>query len=129
MQQRIRKQPFLAVFDGADTNAPTADRPLSTTAIQALFLMNDPFLHEQADKFAVRVGLAYPDAAQRIDYAHRLAFGRPATNEEIKAGQQYLREVAASLKDAGLAWDEVNRAALASYVRVVLSSNEFVFVD
>src|SRR5439155_634956 len=56
MQQRIKKHPFLETFDGADPNATTAVRSISTTPIQALFMMNDPFVHEQADQFAVRIG-------------------------------------------------------------------------
>ena len=129
MQQRIRKQPFLAVFDGADTNATTADRPISTTAIQALFMMNDPFLHEQADQFAVRLGLAHADDPSRIDYAYQLAFSRPPTPDETQAGLQYLADVRAKLKEAGTPWDQLNRAGLASYARVLMSSNEFVFLD
>jgi hypothetical protein len=35
MQQRIRRQPFLSTFDGADPNAATGDRPISTTPLQA----------------------------------------------------------------------------------------------
>ncbi|MDB5332373.1 MAG: hypothetical protein JWP03_3524 [Phycisphaerales bacterium] len=129
MQQRIRKQAFLAAFDGADTNATTAQRPISTTAIQSLFMMNDPFLHDQADKLAVRVGLAMNDDPSRIDYAFRLCFARPPTAEESQSGQQYLHACAAKLADAHVPWDQRNRQALASYMRVLLGSNEFVFVD
>src|SRR5258708_15403059 len=53
MQQRIKKQPFLETFDGADPNASTGSRAQSTTGLQALFMMNDPFAFEQADKLAV----------------------------------------------------------------------------
>ncbi len=129
MQQRIRRQPFLDVFDGADPNATTADRPLSITAIQALFMMNDPLAHDLSDKFAVRVGMACSSDPERIDYACRLAFGRPATKDEIQLGQDYFRECRAKMKDAGLPWDQQPRAALASYMRVLFSSNEFFFVD
>src|SRR5262249_48134076 len=54
MQQRIKKNPFLETFDGADPNATTAIRAVSTTPIQALFMMNDPLAHDEADAFAVR---------------------------------------------------------------------------
>jgi hypothetical protein len=55
MQQRIKKQPFFAMFDGADPNASTAERPVTTTPLQALFMMNDPFAHAQAEQFASRL--------------------------------------------------------------------------
>jgi hypothetical protein len=129
MQQRIRKHPFLEVFDGADPNATTAERPITTTPIQALFMMNDAFAHEQADKFAVRIGLAVREDRDRIDYACRLAFGRPATSDEIRLGEEYLRDCAAALKETELPADQQGRAALASYARVLFSSNEFIYVD
>ena len=129
MQQRIRKQPYLAIFDGADTNATTAGRSLSTTPVQSLFLMNDKLAHESADKLAVRIGLAFGDDAQRIDYAHRLCYGRPATADDVELGSQYLKACAEQLSSAGVPWDQRQRAALASYARVLLSSNEFLYVD
>lgn len=129
MQQRIRKQPYLAVFDGADTNDTSPDRPLSTTSLQALFMMNDPFMHDQADKVAVRVGLALPDEAKRIDYAYQLLFARDPSDEEIRVGRQYLGGVELKLKQANVPWDRQYRDALASYLRVLLSSNEFIWLD
>ena len=129
MQQRIRKQPFLAIFDGADTNDTVPDRPLSTTAIQALFMMNDPFMHDQADKLAVRIGMGLPDESQRIDYAYQLLFSRRATAEETRVGEDYLRGITLKLKQSGVPWDRQYRQALASYLRVLLSSNEFIWVD
>jgi hypothetical protein len=129
MQQRIRRQPYLEVFDGADTNATTPIRPVSTTAIQALYLMNSPLVHEEADRFAVRVGLAKREDRERIDYAHRLAFGRPATADEIAAGERYVADALTSLAQSKLARDEQPRAALASYLRVLLASNEFLHVE
>jgi hypothetical protein len=129
MQQRIRKEPFLATFDGADTNAPTGVRSLSTTAIQALWMMNDPFVHEQSDRFAVRVGMAIPGERERIDGIYRRALGRPATGEEIEAGVAYVRQCAKKLAEAGTAEDDVVRGALASFDRVIFASNEFLFVE
>jgi hypothetical protein len=129
MQQRLKKHPFLEVFDGPDPNATTADRPVTTTPLQALFLMNDPFAHDKADQFAVRVGMAVAEEDARMDYAFRLAFGRPATSDEVKVGRDYLQTCREQMKEAGLPTDRQPRAALASFARVLLSSNEFLYVD
>jgi len=129
MQQRIKKQPFLEVFDGADPNATTGERPISTTPIQALFMMNDSFAHEQADKFAVRLGMAHLQESRRIDYAYQLAFGRHATREEIRVGEKFLKQCREDLQKTKVPADQQLRAALASYARVLFSSNEFLFVD
>jgi hypothetical protein len=129
MQQRIRAHPQLSIFDGADTNAAIGQRASSTTPLQALFMMNNPFVHKQADLFAVRVGMAYADPAKRIEYAYRLAFGRRPSATELSKGLAYLREICADLAEINTPEEEQTRAALASYLRVLLSSNEFIFVD
>src|SRR5262249_11083901 len=129
MQQRLKKHPFFEVFDGADTNATTDNRAQSVTPVQALFLMNSPFMHEQSDQFAVRVGMAYESIRERIDYAFRLAYGRAAKPEELREAQNYLQHTGAELMTGGAPVDQLNRKALASYLRVVMSSNEFLYVD
>jgi hypothetical protein len=129
MQQRIRAHPLLSLFDGADTNSATGERVPSTTPLQALFMMNDPFVHQQSDHFAVRIGMAFADEAKRIEYAYRLAFGRVPTAQELQRGLAYLRDIRPELTAIQLPEEEQTRAALASYLRVLLSSSEFIFVD
>jgi len=129
MQQRIKKQPFLELFDGADSNVSVGARPVSTTPLQALFMMNDPFAHDQADRFAVRIALAFAEEAQRIEFAYELAFGRPATVEEIRAAKDFLKQCRQDLKETKIPAEQQPRAALASFCRVLLGSNEFMFVD
>jgi Protein of unknown function (DUF1553) len=129
MQQRIRRQPFLDLFDGADPNAVTGVRPLTTTALQALYTMNDPFFHAQADGLAVRVGMAYGSDAERLNYAFRLLYGRTPSPEEVRDTRQFLSAARASLGGTDVPHDRKNREALASLMRVLLSSNEFLTLD
>ncbi len=129
MQQRIRAHPQLSIFDGADTNSAMGERVPSTTPLQALFMMNDPFIHKQADILAVRVGMAFNDDTRRIEYAYRLAFGRVPSLTEIKLALDYLRDIRPNLHELKLPEEEQTRAALASYLHVLLSSSEFIFVD
>ncbi|MEP7272264.1 MAG: PSD1 and planctomycete cytochrome C domain-containing protein [Acidobacteriota bacterium] len=129
MQQRLKKHPLMEVFDGPDTNSSTARRSLTTTPVQALYLMNDPFVHQQADDFAARVGLAYEMTPGRIDFAYRLALGRPATTSELRMAAEYLKQIRAELVAAKVADERLTRAALASFLRVLLSSNAFLYVD
>jgi hypothetical protein len=129
MQQRLKKHPFFEVFDGADTNMPVGERPLSTTPLQALYLMNNPFVHEQADQFALRIGMAYDTMPERADYAFRLAYGRPAKPEEVKEAIAYIEKTKLNLQTLNVPREKYTRIALASYCRVLLSSNEFLYVD
>jgi hypothetical protein len=128
VQQRIKKQPFLEIFDGADPNAATGKRQPSTTALQALFMLNNPFVHEQAARMADRV-LTFADSDRaRMEHAYLLAYARPAEEDELSAGAVYLASCAARLP-AEIAESDRRRAAWASYLRVLLSANEFIFVD
>jgi Protein of unknown function (DUF1553)/Protein of unknown function (DUF1549)/Planctomycete cytochrome C len=129
MQQRLKKHPFFELFDGADTNATTDSRAQSITPVQALFMMNSPLMHEQSEHYAVRIGMAFDTIGERIDYAYRLAYGRPASLEEIREAQAYLQQARMELQSRQIPFDQLNRKALASYLRVVLSSNEFLYVD
>jgi hypothetical protein len=129
MQQRQKKHPLMEIFDGADTNAITSPRPVSTTPLQALFLMNNPFVHQQADYFAVRVGMAYDTLPQRINYAFLLAYGRPAKQTEIREAIAYIQKVRKELQSVNAPADQLARSALASYLRVLLGSDEFLYVD
>ena len=129
MTQRTRRHPFLALFDGADPNASTGQRSTTTVPTQALFFLNDPFVHEQADRFAARLLQAALDDGARIDQAHRLLYGRRATLEETRTGEAYLRKYAQGLKDAGVPAEKQNEAAWASYARVLFAANEFIYID
>ena len=55
--------------------------------------------------------------------------GAKVTPEEIKMGQDYLRDARNAMKETNVPVDQQPRAALASYARVLLSSNEFLYVD
>jgi len=121
MTQRIQRHPFLALFDGPDTNASTAQRDTSTVPTQALYFLNDPFFHARSAALAKRL-LLLP-AGERVDAAHRICFQRPAT-----AGE---RDRAAAFLDAYRAGPpaQPELAAWSAYARTLMGSNEFITVD
>ncbi len=129
MQQRLRKHPFLALFDGADPNSSTAVREPSTTPLQSLFAMNDKFAHEQAARFAAGLLAAETDEARRIQRAFATAYGRPALPEETQAAKDYLQEFGAKLAARKTPAAQIPAAAWASLGRALLGANEFLYVD
>jgi hypothetical protein len=129
MTQRIYRHPFLGLFDGPDTNASTSERTTTTTPLQALFLMNDPFVHEQSRKFAARLMRERKEDNQRIDLAFALAFGRPPSAEEKTAAAKHLDQVADRLRDAKISIEQQRVRAWESLARVLFMSNEFVYIN
>ncbi len=66
MTQRLVRHPFMAIFDGPDTNISTDLRARSTVPLQALYLRNNPFVHEQAGGFADRLISCSRDDKERF---------------------------------------------------------------
>ena len=126
MTQRIKRHPFLTLFDGPDANSSTADRFSTTVPTQALFFANDPFVHTKAEAFAGRL-MALPDDDARLDRTWRLAFSRLPEVEERAAAHEFLKDYSAELTDVPEA--ERPRQAWSAWLRVVLSSNELIYID
>jgi hypothetical protein len=104
--------PFLETLDCADPNINVPVRNTTMTALQALALLNTPFMVKQAEYFAERVRKMEKEPARQVDAAIRLAFGRPATEQERTALSTYIQ-----------------RHGLASACRLLFNANEFMFVD
>jgi hypothetical protein len=107
----------LRSFDFAlpDTHAP--QRFVTTVPQQALFLMNSPFVQEQAKALSARA--TDPDPAKRVSNLYRLAFSRHPTTEEIAAAVDFA--TAPDEDKTFSSWDQLAQA--------LLLSNEFAFVD
>jgi hypothetical protein len=129
MTQRIQRHPYLAVFDGADSAASTPQRMTSTTPLQALYLLNDPFVHEQSVRFANRLLAERNDNASRIERAYRLALGRLPQPDERETAFQFLEAVRGQLQSASVAADEAEGQAWQAFARAMFRLNEFIYID
>lgn len=81
----------LSVFDFPEPELLTGKRGITTVPTQALYMMNSPFVVDQATKAAQRVMKLANDDAARITAAHQLMFARPATDEEVTNGTAFIR--------------------------------------
>jgi hypothetical protein len=108
---------ILSIFDLANPNLVVAQREVTTVPSQALFLMNSPFVAEQAKGLAKRVVDAPNlDDAGRVDLAFTLAFGRPASAKEREKVLAYVGKNASSPLWAGAC-------------HALLASAEFRYLD
>ena len=128
MVQRLHPHPFLSLFNGPSTTASVAVRDASTVPLQALFMANSRFVHTQAEGVA-RGLLPLNDNPARINHAYWQAFSRPATEQELSRGLQYLERYKSTLAEEGASAEETAVQSLASLARTLFASNEFVYVD
>ncbi|MEO2092259.1 MAG: DUF1553 domain-containing protein, partial [Gemmataceae bacterium] len=99
-------------FDCPDAGQVAPKRNASTTPLQALNLLNSPFLTQQAGFFAERVAKEAKDPAGQVRRAFRLAFQREPTDKELSAAVKL-----------------ANEHGLAAVCRALLNANEFLYVD
>ncbi len=121
--------PELDLLDKADTTSSCEQRPVSTTAPQALTLLNGAFMQEQAAHFAARLQKeAGADAGAQVQLAYRLALGRPARAEEVSLALAFLdkhrRLIESGMKQGA---GNATAGALAAYCLVLFNLNEFAY--
>lgn len=129
MTQRLKRHPYLSLFDGADTNASTPRRQETSVPTQSLFLMNDPFVHEQSAGLARRLLASAADEPARLRFAYQLILTREPTPADLGADQAFLAQYRQLLATSGLPADKHDPAAWSALVRTLLTRNEFLSVD
>ncbi len=120
----------LTLFDAADPNGVTTIRNETTVASQGLFLLNHPFVLEQSKAFAERLlrDESLTDE-QRIERAHRLAFGRSATQVETEDTQAFLTVFIQSPELGDKPEAERRTSAWQAFCQSLLCSNEFLYIE
>ncbi len=87
-RRRTLSFPFFETFDLPDQNITAAYRNTSTVAPQALTLMNNPFVLNQARLFARQVEERAPyDIDAQVDLVYRTALTRSPDEEEAAIGR------------------------------------------
>ncbi len=109
-------------FDFPEPSETKGRREVTTVPTQALFLMNSPFVLEQA-RYAAEKMLAagLPGEAQRVTRAYREVLGRPPTADEIRRSLEYVKATREAESAAGespgpelAAWARLYQALFAS---------------
>lgn len=141
--RRNTRYPMFQAFDMPDTHESCARRSTTTTAPQALSLLNDKIFLRAAQAFAGRVlKEAGPDLNSQIAAVYRVAYSREPSQDERQIALSFLKKQAAIIKarldekkpvasPPGVAPD-VNpamAAALVDFCHVLFNSNEFVYVN
>jgi mono/diheme cytochrome c family protein len=123
--RRANLPTLLNLFDFGDATTTSGKRQLTNVATQALFWLNSEFLHERAHDVAQSLldRKEMGDAA-RIDAAYALILNRHPDKDEIDRALNYVAGF--KRKFTG---EKADQRAWQSLCRVLMSSNDFVYVD
>ena len=119
--------PLLEVFDLPNPNVTCERRATTTVPTQALTLLNNEFVLEQAGRFAARVRSdAGAEARAQVRRLYEIALSRPPSEVELEGNLAFL----ARQKDyhATQRADDPALAALTDLCDVVLNLNEMVYL-
>ena len=122
---RDRLPDVLDLFDFAEPSLVTGARETTNVPVQALYLMNSPFVQARSQALAARLMQDADDEEERIRDAFQLCFSRDPDEEELRLAKAFLER---GMQRAGD--DEaVRKQVLASYCQALLSLAEFRNLD
>jgi mono/diheme cytochrome c family protein len=109
---RTLPDPFMETLDCPDASQLSAKRSASVSALQALAMLNNPFMVRQSEHLAERLARERPNLPQQIERLYELVLNRRASNVESAVFLQY-----------------AEAHGLANACRMLLNTNEAMFVD
>ena len=119
--------PMMLAFDTPIPFTTIGRRTQSNVPAQALILMNDPFVAQQAELWAKRTLATESGSAEaRINSLYESGFARLATEQEIQDGIEFLKTQTAAY-EAAATW-EIDVRAWKDLCHVLFNVKEFVFL-
>jgi len=145
--KRSRLPAFLRTFDSPDYVSGLAKRPITTTAPQALVMINSPAVRAWARKFAARLATPVPvlppapgdapaeppassapdDVARVIVAAYGVAVGRAPSADELRDARAFVAGQTAAHASAGR--QDAALAARADLCQVLMGLNETLHIE
>ncbi len=134
LARRNMRFPLFDAFDLPDMHNSCSRRLNTTTAPQALLLLNGEFPRERAQKIAADLLAHHGNQdGNLVAAAYRLAWSRPATSDEVRLGIQFLSRQTQRLRETGAepvpSSDKARTEAVADLCHALLNTNEFLYVD
>ena len=119
---------LLNLFDFPDPDQTIGARSVTTVPTQSLYLMNSPFLREQALLTArTLLEAGGPDDKTRVSDFFLQALNRPATEQEVDQALDFIAKFQEKLGRLPEASGNLRLKAWARYCHSVFASNEFLF--
>ena len=113
--RRSMRVPFFETFDVPDAMQSRGVREQTTVVTQALMLLNNPFVRNQAKRFAARLARSTnEDPRVIVERAYWLALSRQPTPHESDLSVELLRREGQSIEN---------------FCHILFTLNEFIYVD
>jgi hypothetical protein len=122
---RDRLPEVLDLFNFAEPSLVTGQRETTNVPVQALYLMNSPFVTERAKSLADRLEKETASISEQIERAFLLCYGRRPLEEEQERSLAFLKPG----EEAGSSDDKPYHSVLIRYCQALLCTAEFRNLD
>lgn len=120
---------FIQIFDFSEPHVPNGKRASTVIAPQALYLMNSPFVKEQALRFATLSLTESGDDAERVRHAYLRAYGRLASGDEVGQAIEYLARYESALAATEKDLTKRRLKVWQSFCQILFAGSEFVYLN
>jgi hypothetical protein len=141
--KRNLRYPLLDIFDLPDLHNSCPQRSTTTTAPQALALLNGEFMLTQAQHWSGRLLSEHgSDLRSLVRAALAESFSRTASDEQLRLADEFLARQTAAIARSGDAtasgtvptpmppgYEPARAAAIVDFCHALLNANEFLYVD
>jgi len=118
-----------SLFDYADASMINGDRPTTTIAPQALFLMNSDFVYQATEQMAGDLlAQRFSKSDDRIQKLYLRAYGRPTTDSETERASSFLKQAEHDLTASGATSHSARLGAWQLFCQVIVASDEFIYL-
>ena len=114
---------FLRAFDLPNATESIGARPVTNVPAQSLALMNDPFVHQQAEAWAEDLTASDLSVEDGLHAIHLKAYSRPATQRELSWGKNLLQTLA---EEYGCSIED--RQAWTDLCHLIYNRKEFIYL-
>jgi len=118
----------LAIFDFPDATLVSGQRSTTNVPAQGLYLLNGPFVLGHSEAAAERLLSEGSDDAHRLKLAYLRFLGRPPTDTERKASEQFLARYPEILAADGVPAAKRPLAVWTALCQALVVSADFLFV-
>ncbi|MFG0263766.1 MAG: PSD1 and planctomycete cytochrome C domain-containing protein [Rhodopirellula sp. JB055] len=115
----------LALFDFADPSLSNAKRDVSNVPTQALYLMNDEFVLQNAESLGRRLLDEHRSIREGVAAAFLATYGRPATDSEIRSCVDFFQEFMGPARRKSSRFVQTQQLAMTAFCQALIASAEF----
>ncbi len=116
--------PMMLTFDMPVPFSSFGNRNVTNVPAQSLTLLNDPFVQEQAEKWAKKLSVETTGDREKVNQIYLRAFNREPTETELEEGLEFINEQ----REIHVADSMIEQKSWTDYCHTIFNMKEFIYL-